>query len=94
MDNFAGRHLKCQTFGFAPLKMSEILNYSVSTKCLVERLTVIRISTVFAMPSSKDRLHLRSGWRGTSLSGLLTVKGTGMREQGSLKGEGIGEICA
>ena len=29
-----------------------------------------------------------SGWRRISLSGLLTVKGTVMREQGSLKGEG------
>ena len=36
-----------------------------------------------------------SGWRGSSLSGLLTVKGTGMREQGSLKGEGThrGNLC-
>ena len=32
---------------------------------------------------------------GISLSGLLTVKGTGMREQGSLKGEGMhrGNLC-
>ena len=39
--------------------------------------------------------YLRSGWRGSSLSGLLTVKGTGMREQGSLKGEGThrGNLC-
>ena len=39
--------------------------------------------------------YLRSGWRGNSLSGLLTVKGTGMREQGSLKGEGThrGNLC-
>ena len=29
-----------------------------------------------------------SGWRRISLSGLLNVKGTVMREQGSLKGEG------
>ena len=37
---------------------------------------------------SKDRLNLRFGWRGTTLSGFLTVKGTVMREQGSSKGEG------
>ena len=39
--------------------------------------------------------YLRSGWRDSSLSGLLTVKGTGMREQGSLKGEGThrGNLC-
>ena len=32
---------------------------------------------------------------GTSLSGLLTVKGTGMRKQGSLKREGThrGNLC-
>ena len=44
---------------------------------------------------SKDRLTLRSGWRRSSLSGLLTVKGTGMREQGSLKGVGThrGNLC-
>ena len=30
----------------------------------------------------------QSGWRRSSLSGLLTVKGTSMREKGSLKGEG------
>jgi hypothetical protein len=36
----------------------------------------------------KGPFKLRSGWRGNSLSGLLTVKGTVMREQGSLKGEG------
>ena len=36
----------------------------------------------------KGPFNLRSGWRANSLSGLLTVKGTVMREQGSLKGEG------
>ena len=35
-----------------------------------------------------ESLTLKSGWRRSSLSGLLTVKGTGMREQGSLKGVG------
>ena len=43
----------------------------------------------------KGPFNLRSGWRGNSLSGLLTVKGTVMREQGSLKGEGThrGNLC-
>ena len=47
------------------------------------------------VPESKDLYTLRSGWRGTSLSGFLTVKGTVMREQGLSRGGGrIGEICA
>ena len=43
----------------------------------------------------KGPLKLKSGWRRISLSGLLTVKGTLMREQGSLKGEGThrGNLC-
>ena len=43
----------------------------------------------------KGPFKLRSGWRDTTLAGFLFVEGTGMREQGSLKGEGTdGEICA
>ena len=45
--------------------------------------------------NNQRTFYLRSGWRDSSLSGLLTVKGTGMPEQGSLNGEGTdGEICA
>ena len=43
----------------------------------------------------KGPFKLKSGWRRISLSGLLTVKGTVMREQGSLKGKGThrGNLC-
>ena len=43
----------------------------------------------------KGSLKLKSGWRRSSLSGFLTAKGTIMREQGSLKGEGThrGNLC-
>ena len=36
----------------------------------------------------KESLTLKSGWRRSSLSGVLTAKGTRMREQGNLKEDG------
>ena len=35
-----------------------------------------------------DRLLLLFGWIDTSWAGFLFIEGTGMRKQGSMKGEG------
>ena len=69
------------------------IKYYEHKKCHKQKTRIYRI---FKHSDFNHRtFYLRSGWRDSSLSGLLTVKGTGMREQGSLKGEGThrGNLC-
>ena len=90
-ENFIGSS-RCSGIGGVPLNFL----WNLSFFFVSEPIATLMPGGFRWNPVCNQRtFYLRSGWRGSSLSGLLTVKGTGMREQGSLKGEGThrGNLC-